>query len=56
MLDRVWRKGKPPTLLVEMQTFTTIISVWKFLKKLKIQLPYYPEIPQVGIYPEKIIM
>ena len=28
-------------------------TVWKFLKKLKIELPYNPEIPLLGIYPEK---
>ena len=31
-------------------------SVWSFLKKLKIKLPYYPAIPQLGIYPEKTII
>ena len=28
-------------------------SVWRFLKKLKIELPYGPAIPLLGIYPEK---
>ena len=27
-----------------------------FLKKLKTELPYYPEIPLLGIYPEKTII
>ena len=31
-------------------------TVWKFLKKLKIELPYDPAIPQLGIYPEKTII
>ena len=31
-------------------------TVWKFLKKLKIELPYDPEIPLLGIYPEKTII
>ena len=26
---------------------------WRFLKKLKIQLPYDPAVPLLGIYPEK---
>ena len=26
---------------------------WSFLKKLKIELPYDPAIPLLGIYPEK---
>ena len=28
-------------------------TVWRFLKKLKIELPYDPAIPFLGIYPEK---
>ena len=28
-------------------------TVWKFLKKLKIELPYDPAISLLGIYPEK---
>ena len=31
-------------------------TVWKFLKKLKIDLPYGPAIPLMGIYPEKTII
>ena len=31
-------------------------TVWRFLKKLKIELPYDPAIPQLGIYPEKTII
>jgi hypothetical protein len=28
-------------------------TVWRFLKKLKIELPYDPEIPLLGIYPKE---
>ena len=28
-------------------------TVWRFLRKLKIELPYDPAIPLLGIYPEK---
>ena len=35
---------------VEQQLWRTI---WKFLKKLKIELPYAPEIPVLGKHPEK---
>ena len=28
-------------------------TVWRFLKKLGIKLPYDPEIPFLGIYPEE---
>ena len=31
-------------------------TVWRFLKKLKIELPYDPAIPLLGIYPEKTIL
>ena len=31
-------------------------TVWRFLKKLKIELPYDPAIPLLGINPEKTIM
>ena len=31
-------------------------TVWRFLKKLKIELPYNPEIPLLGIYSEKTII
>ena len=31
-------------------------TVWRFLKKLKIELPYDPEIPLLGIYPEETII
>ena len=30
--------------------------VWRFLKKLKIELPYHPAILLLGIYPEKTII
>ena len=30
--------------------------MWRFLKKLKIALPYDPAIPLLGIYPEKTII
>ena len=31
-------------------------TVWSFLKKLKIEVPYDPAIPLLGIYPEKTII
>ena len=31
-------------------------TVWRFLKKLKIELPYDPPIPLLSIYPEKTII
>ena len=35
---------------------TLWITVWKFLKKLKIELPYCPATPLLGIYPVKTII
>ena len=31
-------------------------TIWRFLKKLKIELPYDPAIPLLGTYPEKTII
>ena len=31
-------------------------TAWRFLKKLKTELPYDPAIPLLGIYPEKTII
>ena len=31
-------------------------TVWRFFKKLKIELPYYPAIPLLVIYPNKTII
>ena len=31
-------------------------TVWRFLKKRRIQLPYEPAIPLLGIYPEKSVL
>ena len=31
-------------------------TVWRFLKKQKVQLPYDPAIPLLCIYPDKIII
>ena len=51
MLAGMQRKGNPPTLLVGMQAgATTLKTVWRFLKKLKIELPYDPAIALQGIY------
>ena len=54
MLERVWRKGNPLTLLVGMQTSTaTMENSVEFLKKLEIELPYDPAIPLLGIHTEE---
>ena len=51
MLEGIWRKGNPPTLLEEYKLVQLLWKVeWRFLKRLKIELPYDP---LLGIYPEK---
>jgi len=48
------RKGNPLTLLVGMQTSTAPWrTVWRFLKKLEIELPYDPAVPLLGIHTEE---
>ena len=57
MLERVWRKGDPPALLVGILTGTVSMeNSMEVFKKLKIELPYYPTILLLGIYPEKTII
>ena len=47
----MWSKGNPPTLLMGMLIgAASMETVWKFLKKLKIELPYVLAIPFLGIY------
>ena len=50
----MWRKGKPLALLVGYKLIQALWrTVWKFLKKLKIELPYDPAIPLLGIQTEE---
>ena len=57
MLERVWRKGNPLTLLVGMQTSTaTMENSVEIPKKLEIELPYDPAIPLLGIHTEETII
>ena len=54
MLERVQRKGNPLTLLVGMPTSKAIWrTVWRFLKKLEIEMLYEPAIPLLGIHSEE---
>ena len=54
MLERVWRKGNPLTLLVGMQSSTaTMEHSWRFLKKLEMELQC---IPLLGIHTEETRM
>ena len=54
MLARMWRKGNPFALLVGMQTgAATVESSMEISQKLKMDLPFDPAIPLLGIYPKK---
>ena len=50
----MWRNGNPLVLLMGMQTGAALWkAVWKFLKKLKIELPYDPvNTLLLGAYPQ----
>jgi hypothetical protein len=51
MLARMWGKRNPHILWVGMEISGTImIAAWRFLEKLKIELPYDPAIPLLGMY------
>ena len=57
MLERVWRKGNPLALLVGMEIDTaTLENSMEVSLKLKMELPYDPAIPLLGIYPKKTII
>ena len=51
----MWRKGCTLRLLVGIQTSTPLWrTVWRFLKKMEIELPYDPAIPLLGIHIKEI--
>ena len=56
MLERLWIKGNPSTLLGECKLVQSLWrTVWRFLKKLKLELPLDAAIPLLGIYPGKTL-
>ena len=55
MLESVGRKGNPPTLLVECKLVQPLWkTVWRVLKKLKMELPYDLAILLLGMYLENM--
>ena len=46
----MWRNGSPYGLLEGMSISAVIMENWRILKKLKLELPYNPEVPLLGVY------
>ena len=54
MLERVWRKGNPLHCWWECKLVHPLWrKVWRFLKKLEVELPSDPAIPLLGIHTEE---
>ena len=54
MLERVWRKGNPLTVLWECRLVQPLWrTVCRFPKKLEIELPYDPGIPLLGLHTQE---
>jgi hypothetical protein len=49
----MWRKRGSISLMGMKVSSETMEISWRFLKKLKIYLPYDPDIPLLGIYPKE---
>ena len=53
VLERLWRKGNPSALLVGLQMVQPLWkTVWNFLRKLKMDLPFDPAIPLLALCPK----
>ena len=54
MLTRIWSKGNSCALLVGMQIgAATMENIMEVPPKIKVDIPYDPEIPFLGIYLKK---
>ena len=53
VLARLWRKENPSAMLVGMQTgAATVENSMEFPQNLKMELPFDPAIPLLGLYPK----
>ena len=53
MLERMWRNRKVLHCWWECKLVQPLWkTVWQFLKDLEIEIPFYPAIPLLGIYPK----
>ena len=59
-INKCWRsvEKKEPSYTVDGNELVQPLwkTVWRFLKRLKLELPYDPAIPLLGIYPDKTII
>ena len=49
------KRKSPYTIGGKVNWYSFYGEAWTFFKKLKIELPYDPVIPLLGIYPEKTV-
>ena len=53
----MWRKENPPELLLGCKLVQPLWrTVWRYLGKLYIELPYDPAVTLLGIYPDKTLL
>ena len=50
----MWRKGNPSALLGMQTGAATLENSMEFPQKVKMELPYYPVVPLLGIYLKKL--
>ena len=57
MLERVWRKGNPTTLLGECKLVQLLWrTVWRYLRKINMELQYDPVTQLLCIYLDKMFI